>query len=104
MKELRRILIVGGSIADLSAAIALDPRGFEVELVERQECRPTVGAAIVLHANAVRALRRLGLGEHLDQASAPTPHWSFLDREGGGLRQKDLQDLWGDVGSDGSGP
>jgi salicylate hydroxylase len=62
MGETGRILIVGGGIAGLSLAIALRRRGTAAELVERSPAWPAVGAGIALHANAVRALRALGLG------------------------------------------
>jgi 2-polyprenyl-6-methoxyphenol hydroxylase-like FAD-dependent oxidoreductase len=94
MADTGRILIVGGGIAGLSLAIALRRRGAAVELVERSPAWVVVGAGIALHANAVRALRSLGLGEAIDGASAPLPRWGFFDRDGRQLCQTDLADLW----------
>ena len=62
MAEARRILITGGGIAGLSLAIALRRRGYTPELAEKCPQWPAAGAGIALHANAVRALRALGLG------------------------------------------
>ncbi|MFZ1114265.1 MAG: FAD-dependent oxidoreductase [Propionibacteriaceae bacterium] len=55
-----RILVVGGGIAGLSAAIALNDAGLTVELVEARPQWPVTGAAITMHANGVRALGNWG--------------------------------------------
>ena len=93
-----RTLIVGGGIAGLSLAAALRRRGLPAELVERSPSWPAVGAGIALHANAVRALRELGLREQIDAATARLPRWAFLEAHGESLCVTDLEDLWGDVG------
>lgn len=89
---------MGGGIGGLSLATALHRRGFEAELVERSAAWPAVGAGIALHANGVRVLRGLGLGEAIDQASAVLPRWSFHDQQGALLCETDLEGLWGEVG------
>jgi len=93
-----RTLIVGGGIAGLSLAAALRRRGLPAELVERSPRWPAVGAGIALHANAVRALRELGVGPAIDAAGARLPRWVFLDARGEPLCATDLADFWGDVG------
>src|SRR5690349_19927128 len=98
MAEVERILIVGGGIAGLSLATALRRQGFAAELVERSPAWPAVGAGIALHANAVRVLRTLGLGEAVDRAAAVIPRWGFFDQHGERLCETDLEDLWGAVG------
>lgn len=98
MADAGRILIVGGGLAGLSLAIALRRTGAAPELVERSPAWPAVGAGIVLHANAVRALRALGLGEAIEAASAPLPRWGFYDQQGRRLCETDLADLWREVG------
>src|SRR5689334_20663221 len=77
-----RTLIVGGGITGLSLAAALRRRGLPAELVERSPRWPAVGAGIALHANAVRALRELGVGPAIDAAGARLPRWVFLDARG----------------------
>ena len=98
MAEAERILIVGGGIAGLSLAIALRRNGAAASLVERSPAWPAMGAGITLHANAVRALRALGLGQAIETASAPLPRWGFYDRDGSRLCETDLADLWREVG------
>jgi 2-polyprenyl-6-methoxyphenol hydroxylase-like FAD-dependent oxidoreductase len=98
MAEAGRILIVGGGIAGLSLAIALRRSGAAAELVERSPAWAAVGAGIALHANAVRALGALGLGQAIETASAPLPRWGFYDRHGRQLCETDLADLWREAG------
>ena len=60
------ILISGGGIGGLAAAIALAGRSFDVQLVERAEQFSEVGAGLQLGANAVRRLDALGVAPHLE--------------------------------------
>src|SRR6202008_4386413 len=98
MAEASRILITGGGIAGLSLAIALRRRGYTPELAEKCPYWPAAGAGIALHANAVRALRALGLGDAVSRASAPLPRYGFYDQYGDRLCTTDLGDLWGQAG------
>jgi len=74
--DLRRILVVGGGIAGLSAAAALHRAGFPVELVERRASWPAEGAAITMHANGVRVLDDLGPGAALRRPRPTTSSWA----------------------------
>lgn len=56
---MRRVAIVGGGVAGLSLAAALDPARFEVTIHEEKPER-TTGAALGLWADARRALAGLG--------------------------------------------
>jgi 2-polyprenyl-6-methoxyphenol hydroxylase-like FAD-dependent oxidoreductase len=98
MAEASRILITGGGIAGLSLAIALRRRGYTPELAEQCPRWPAAGAGIALHANAVRALRALGLGDAVSRAAAPLPRYGFYDQHGAQLCTTDLDDLWGQAG------
>jgi 2-polyprenyl-6-methoxyphenol hydroxylase-like FAD-dependent oxidoreductase len=93
-----RVLVVGGGIAGLCAVVALRGRGLRPELVEARAHRPVEGVAITLHANGVRALRRLGLGDALDAAAEVVSAWSFHDARGSLLCRTDLVALWDGVG------
>jgi 2-polyprenyl-6-methoxyphenol hydroxylase-like FAD-dependent oxidoreductase len=61
MKPVERILIVGGGIAGLSAAIAARQAGIEVDLVESDPAWATVGVGLIFQPNALRAVRGLGV-------------------------------------------
>jgi len=94
----RRILIAGGGIAGLTAAAALHQRGFDAELIERNQDWGAVGAGIAVQPNGMRVLRKLGIGGAVVQAGAIVRHWLFRDQQGGLLCDTDLEALWGDVG------
>jgi salicylate hydroxylase len=57
----RQILIAGGGIAGLTAALALEQRGFAVTVFERSAERSNEGAGLQLSPNATRLLARLGV-------------------------------------------
>lgn len=63
------ILVAGGGIGGLTAAVALRRAGFEVEVYERAAEIREVGAGIAIQPNAVLALRRIGLDDAVIAAS-----------------------------------
>ncbi len=66
---MKKILIAGGGIGGLAAALALLKRGFDVEVYEQASALKEVGAGLQLSANCNRALYELGLGEELQRLS-----------------------------------
>lgn len=62
---LKRAIVVGGGIGGLSAAIALDQMGVEVTVYEQAAEPGEVGAGLTLWPNAIKALRKLGLGKQV---------------------------------------
>ena len=61
--SVRRVLVIGGGIGGLSAAIALRRTGVEVELIEKNAEWTVYGVGIIQPGNALRALDQLGLAE-----------------------------------------
>lgn len=61
-----KILIAGGGIGGLAAALCLARAGHDVRVFEQGDGDDHVGAGIQLSPNATRILFRLGLGEALD--------------------------------------
>ncbi|MBP02272.1 MAG: hypothetical protein CMM25_05645 [Rhodospirillaceae bacterium] len=60
------VILVGGGIGGLTAAIALQQSGFKVSIWEQAEELSEVGAGLTLSKNANRAMRSLGLADKLD--------------------------------------
>ena len=58
-----RVLVVGGGIGGLCAAIALRRADVEVDVVERNPAWDVYGVGIIQPGNALRALNELGLAE-----------------------------------------
>ncbi|MFI6604179.1 flavin-dependent oxidoreductase [Nonomuraea sp. NPDC050536] len=79
-----RILIVGGGIGGLAAALSLHAAGFtEITVTESvEEIRP-LGVGINLLPHAVRELTELGLGEQLEETGRATAELTYFDRHGG---------------------
>ena len=93
-----KVLIAGGSIGGLTAALALLQRGFEVEVFESARAWADIGAGVTLAPNAMRVMQHLGIADEIE-AKAIEPvrqqvrHWQdgrvlmALDR---GTRMRDL--------------
>ncbi|MFD2352313.1 FAD-dependent monooxygenase [Nonomuraea ferruginea] len=60
-----KVIIVGGGIGGLAAAVAFHQRGLQVEVLERAAEFTEVGAGLTVQPNGLRALDALGLGERL---------------------------------------
>lgn len=60
-----RIMIVGGGIGGLTAALALHQAGFDAHVYEQASVLREVGAGVALGPNAVKILHRLGLADIL---------------------------------------
>jgi 2-polyprenyl-6-methoxyphenol hydroxylase-like FAD-dependent oxidoreductase len=77
-----RVVIIGGGIGGLAAALALRREGFEPAVYERAPALLEVGAAIAVWPNAFRVLERLGLGEPLRARAGLIRSVRWLGREG----------------------
>lgn len=80
----RSAVVVGGGIAGLAAAVALQHRGWRVTVLERRSSLSEVGAGISLWPNALRALDGLGVGDRIRALG--------LVQTSGGIR--DSRGLW----------
>ncbi|MDT5294366.1 MAG: hypothetical protein QOJ76_1246 [Acidobacteriota bacterium] len=77
-----RVLIVGGGIGGLAAALALRREGFEPLVFEQAPALLEVGAAIAVWPNALKVLQRLGLGEALLARAGRIEQARWLGRDG----------------------
>ncbi len=94
MTDTRPVLIAGGGIGGLTAAVALDRENIEVQILERSSFTEESGAGIQLGPNATRILRRLGVLDALEaQMFRPEAVWLFDGRNGKKLATVPLGDL-----------
>jgi 2-polyprenyl-6-methoxyphenol hydroxylase-like FAD-dependent oxidoreductase len=75
MTRAPRIVVVGGGIGGLAAALALERRGVEVVVAEQSAMLSEVGAGLNLTPNAVKACRALGIEQEVEAIGSG---WNFL--------------------------
>ena len=63
------ILVVGGGLGGLSAAIALGQKGHKVTIVESTSKLQTIGGGISVPPNSVRVMEYFGLAKRLADAA-----------------------------------
>ncbi|GAA6141836.1 FAD-dependent monooxygenase [Hydrogenophaga sp. 5NK40-0174] len=79
------VLIAGGGIGGMAAALSLARQGVEVHLFEQAPELSEVGAGIQLGPNAVRVLEDWGLGDALRAVAAFPEALQVRDSAGGGM-------------------
>jgi salicylate hydroxylase len=73
-----RVLVVGGGIGGLSAALALLSAGAKVRVYEHAAELGEVGAGVGLFPNSMRILQRLGVAHSVTRLAAPINEWWML--------------------------
>lgn len=99
---IKKILVIGGGFAGMTAALQLSRNGFEVDLVEIDAGWRSYGAGISLHGSTLRVIKQLGLIDQFMQegfasdgvelrgpddavlVTIPTPRVAGPDIPGGG--------------------
>lgn len=80
--ERRRALIIGAGPAGLAAAIALARIGIDVRVFERQSQLRRTGTGLGVQSNALRALQKLGAGDHVASAGVELRAQEICDMRG----------------------
>ncbi len=83
MTDQQKILVVGGGIGGLSAAIAFMQEGYHVDIVEIQKEWNVYGVGIIQPNNALRALDRLGVAHQCVEVGFGFKGWRLTDANGG---------------------
>ncbi|MFC5428839.1 3-hydroxybenzoate 6-monooxygenase [Paraburkholderia denitrificans] len=78
-KARRRVIVVGGGIGGLAAALAIARQNIEVLLLEQAPHIGEIGAGIQLGANAFTALDALGAGEAARNRTVYTDSLTLMD-------------------------
>jgi 2-polyprenyl-6-methoxyphenol hydroxylase-like FAD-dependent oxidoreductase len=93
MRTSRRVVVVGGGIGGLTAALALRADGHDVIVLERRETSEEAGAGISLWPNAMRVLRGLGVGEALEASAMSDGRTSIRTSRGRRLSVADMAEI-----------
>ena len=86
-----KINIIGAGIGGLTAAIALEKKGHQVELYDAAAALHPIGAGIIMASNAIQIARRLGFAEEIIQAGTVLDHFGVADHLGRPLQMMDIQ-------------
>ena len=89
----QRVLVAGGGIGGLVAAIALQREGITVTVFERVKEQQEVGAGLTLWANAIRAFHKIGLTELLETVGKPLTRNCILAWQGDILAETPVEML-----------
>jgi 2-polyprenyl-6-methoxyphenol hydroxylase-like FAD-dependent oxidoreductase len=87
------VVVAGGGIGGMTAALLLGSAGASVTLLERVAEPAAVGAGILLQPNGLAVLYALGLGEELRRAAWRTPPAAIRDPTGSSLLELPLPDF-----------
>jgi FAD-dependent urate hydroxylase len=93
-----KVIIVGAGMGGLTAALALQQAGYEIEIFDRVPALLPAGAGVSLWSNGVKVLDRLGLGPALAAAGGRMERICYRDRQGQLLTEFGLQPLLEAVG------
>lgn len=86
-------LIIGGGIGGLTTAIALQRLGISVSVYEREAQLKGLGAGLVIAANAMKALKQIGIAKAVEAIGYPIGPASIRNTQGAFLTRSDLDTL-----------
>lgn len=87
------VLIQGAGIGGLTLAIALQQRGYKVELVERSSGLTEIGAGIWMAPNPMQVFSRLGFAAKIIEAGWPVELLRLQDSKSGDLQIMNMSEI-----------
>jgi FAD-dependent urate hydroxylase len=95
-----RVVICGGGVGGLAAAIAIHAAGWDVEVFERSDDPVReAGTAFNLWGNAVTALDRIGLGAAVRDLGDPIERMRLLDHRGRMIAENPIGEIGRSIGT-----
>jgi salicylate hydroxylase len=91
-----RVTVVGAGVGGLTAAIALQARGFQVQVYDQVRELSEIGAGVSLGGNGMRVLDALGLGRATRSASANLQRITFHHWKSGDIAYEHPMGDWYD--------
>lgn len=88
------MVVVGGGIAGLGAALALSRVDVPVLVLERAAAPETAGLAVNVPTNGIRALARLGLGDAVATLGSPVRRREYRNARGRTVFAVDEESFW----------
>ena len=82
MAAVSKVLVIGGGIGGLTAAVALRQQGISVDLIEIKDDLNVYGVGIIQPNNTLRALDQIGLARGCAELGAAFPGWRIYDAAG----------------------
>jgi 2-polyprenyl-6-methoxyphenol hydroxylase-like FAD-dependent oxidoreductase len=86
-----KITIIGGGIAGLTTAIALNKIGLQVQIFEAAPSIKAIGAGLVLAANAMQGFQKLGISVEIIEKGRLCPSFNIYDPKGKIITKTDSQ-------------
>jgi 2-polyprenyl-6-methoxyphenol hydroxylase-like FAD-dependent oxidoreductase len=93
MTKSKTFAIVGGGIGGLTTAIALQKKGIDVKVYENASSFKPLGAGIVLAANAMKALRAIGIEDQVLNAGNVLKRFAIKDTSGSYLTTTEAEKI-----------
>lgn len=97
--QMKKIIIIGGGIGGLCAAIAMQQNGFEVTVYEKVKKLGEVGAGLTLWSNAIKVLRALGVADEVIRMGSKVNHSQIRTANGDTLydaRMGEMESRYGE--------
>ena len=84
-----KITIIGGGIAGLTTALALNKIGIKPTIFEKAQTIKAIGAGLVLAANAIKAFQKLDISDEVIKCGRLIPSFTLYDQKGKPITKTD---------------